>query len=92
MTSNVLTPLALTYADILRHLQAGDVDNTATSIAKATGRDKSNTRRDLGKLEEAGLVIAMSGEPARYIIANPIRAGLVEKARNYSHWDAIWLS
>ena len=28
---------------------------------------------------------------ARYIIANPIRAGLVKAVRDYSHWDAVWV-
>ncbi|WP_223481145.1 MULTISPECIES: REP-associated tyrosine transposase [unclassified Pseudomonas] len=28
---------------------------------------------------------------ARYIVANPLRAGLVEKVGNYPLWDAIWL-
>ncbi|WP_176509641.1 MULTISPECIES: REP-associated tyrosine transposase [Pseudomonas] len=28
---------------------------------------------------------------ARYIIANPIRAGLVERAGGYPHWDCVWL-
>ena len=28
---------------------------------------------------------------ARYIIANPIRAGLVKKVGDYPHWDAIYL-
>ncbi len=28
---------------------------------------------------------------ARYIVANPLRAGLVEKIGDYSHWDAMWL-
>ncbi|MDO9205392.1 transposase [Methylotenera sp.] len=28
---------------------------------------------------------------ARYIVANPIRAGLVTKVGDYPHWDAIWL-
>lgn len=28
---------------------------------------------------------------ARYIVANPLRAGLVEKIGQYSHWDAAWL-
>ncbi len=28
---------------------------------------------------------------ARYIIANPIRAGLVKRVGDYPHWDAIWL-
>ncbi|MHA6197213.1 REP-associated tyrosine transposase [Pseudomonas wadenswilerensis] len=30
-------------------------------------------------------------EVARYIITNPIRAGLVTRARDYPHWDAVWL-
>jgi REP element-mobilizing transposase RayT len=28
---------------------------------------------------------------ARYIIANPIRAGLVASVMDYPHWDAVWL-
>ena len=28
---------------------------------------------------------------ARYVIGNPIRAGLVDTANQYPHWDAMWL-
>jgi len=28
---------------------------------------------------------------ARYIVANPVRAGLAESARAYPFWDAVWL-
>ena len=28
---------------------------------------------------------------ARYIIANPLRAGLVERIGDYPHWDCAWL-
>ncbi|MGE7992307.1 REP-associated tyrosine transposase [Pseudomonas sp. NPDC089554] len=28
---------------------------------------------------------------ARYIVANPLRAGLVSSIREYPHWDAVWL-
>ena len=28
---------------------------------------------------------------ARYIIANPLRAGLTASVRDYPFWDAIWL-
>ena len=28
---------------------------------------------------------------ARYIVANPLRAGLVEDIGQYSHWDTAWL-
>ncbi len=27
----------------------------------------------------------------RYIVANPLRAGLVARVGDYSHWDAMWL-
>ncbi|MEE1887116.1 REP-associated tyrosine transposase [Pseudomonas carassii] len=28
---------------------------------------------------------------ARYIVANPLRAGLARSVREYPHWDAVWL-
>ncbi len=28
---------------------------------------------------------------ARYIVANPLRAGLVESVGQYPHWDSVWL-
>ena len=28
---------------------------------------------------------------ARYVIANPLRSGLVKSVGEYPHWDAIWL-
>ena len=28
---------------------------------------------------------------ARYVVANPLRAGLARRAGDYPHWDAIWL-
>lgn len=30
-------------------------------------------------------------EVARYIVANPLRAGLVKNVSEYPHWDTIWL-
>jgi REP element-mobilizing transposase RayT len=28
---------------------------------------------------------------ARYIVANPVRAGIVASVKAYPHWDAVWL-
>jgi putative transposase len=28
---------------------------------------------------------------ARYIVANPLRAGIVRRLADYPHWDAVWL-
>ena len=30
-------------------------------------------------------------DTARYIVANPLRAGLVDRLGDYPHWDAVWL-
>lgn len=27
---------------------------------------------------------------SRYVIANPVRAGLVQSVRDYPHWDCVW--
>lgn len=29
---------------------------------------------------------------SRYVVANPLRAGLVEHIGDYPHWDAVWLT
>ena len=29
-------------------------------------------------------------ETARYIVANPLRAGLVKRLGDYPHWHAVW--
>jgi hypothetical protein len=52
---SVLTPLAVSHADVLRYLH-GHLNPTPAEIAAATGRVTSNVKRDLGKLAEAGLV------------------------------------
>jgi hypothetical protein len=28
---------------------------------------------------------------ARYVIGNPLRAGLVQRIGNYALWDAVWV-
>ena len=30
-------------------------------------------------------------EAARYVVGNPVRAGLVERVGEYPFWDAVWL-
>ena len=29
---------------------------------------------------------------ARYIVANPLRAGLVRQIGDYAHWDSVWMA
>lgn len=69
------------------------------SLSRVVGSVKSNTARQLGlsKLWQAGFHDhAVRKEEdladlARYIVMNPVRAGIVNKIDQYSHWDAIWL-
>ena len=28
---------------------------------------------------------------ARYIVSNPVRAGLVDRVGDWPHWDVVWL-
>ena len=30
-------------------------------------------------------------EIARYVVTNPLRAGIVERLGDYPHWDSVWL-
>jgi REP element-mobilizing transposase RayT len=53
---------------------------------KRKGRFWQNGFHDHAMRKEEDIRVA-----ARYIIANPIRAGLVTKVGDYSHWDAVWV-
>jgi len=75
----------------LMQLQVGE-------LSIIVGRVKSLMARELGgQIWQAGFHDhAVRAEEdvraiARYIIMNPIRAGLVDKAGLYPHWDALWV-
>ncbi|RJG09218.1 transposase [Pseudomonas cavernicola] len=75
-------------------LQLGGND----SLSVLVGRVKSLSARRIGRsIWQAGFHDrALRQEEhlqavARYVVANPIRAGLVPRAGLYSHWDAVWL-
>ena len=64
------------------------------SLSQTVGMLKSQTARAIGqrgfhdhalRQEEDALQIA------RYIVANPLRAGLVKSVKDYPYWYAIWL-
>ena len=75
-----------------------------TSLSKVVQTTKSATARRLnrhlkrrGKIWQYGFhdhAIRKEEEikdVARYIVANPLRAGLVSNVRDYPFWDAIWI-
>ncbi|MES9963428.1 MAG: transposase [Candidatus Sedimenticola sp. 20ELBAFRAG] len=62
---------------------------SAMAIVKATGRKGSIWQKgfhDHGIRKEEDLKTL-----ARYIIANPLRAGLVNQIGDYPLWDAVWI-
>ena len=68
------------------------------SLSDLVGRVKSISARRIGRpiwqngfhdraLRDEEDLQAM----ARYIVANPLRAGLVQRIGDYAHWDAAWM-
>lgn len=74
-----------TLATLMRRVKS----RSGCAINKASGRQ--------GPLWQAGFhdrAIRTEDDiesVARYIVMNPVRAGLVEKVGDYPHWDAVWL-
>ncbi|MCY1462279.1 hypothetical protein D9M71_800370 [compost metagenome] len=62
---------------------------TTKAVKQSTGRNTSLWQRgfhDRALRREEDLV-----KVARYVVANPLRAGLVERLGDYPLWDAIWV-
>jgi REP element-mobilizing transposase RayT len=75
----------MTLTDVVRRLKG----NSARCLNRRPGRagplwQKSFYDHALRREEDVRGV-------ARYIIANPLRAGLVKRVEDYPHWDAVWL-
>ena len=67
-------------------------------LARLVGRVKSISAKRLGRpIWQKGFHDhALRREEdvrsaARYVVANPLRAGLVERVGDYPHWDAVWI-
>ncbi len=92
--SNSLTLAFVVMPDHFHWLvQIGNDD-----LSRIVGRVKSIVARRVGKrVWQAGYYDhAIRKEEdlrviARYIIANPVRAGLVDNLGQYSHWDTMWM-
>ena len=68
------------------------------ALSHVVGRVKRLTARQLGQnLWQDGFhdrAVRQEDDlkaMARYVIANPLRAGLVESIGDYPHWDAVWV-
>lgn len=67
------------------------------TVRRLKGRSSRRIAHANGALWQAGFHdhALRDGEAfqdvARYIVANPLRAGLVQRLGDYPHWDAVWL-
>ncbi|WP_018994132.1 MULTISPECIES: transposase [unclassified Thioalkalivibrio] len=81
----------------LMQLEAGDLSRVVQKV-------KGSTTRRIGELRGRPCRVWQPGfhdralrreedlqAVARYVVANPLRAGLVSNLRHYPLWDAIWL-
>lgn len=62
------------------------VTGQANQIKGQTGSIWQSGYHDHALRKEEDLVAV-----ARYLVANPLRAGLVKKLADYPRWDAVWL-
>lgn len=65
--------------------------NVVKTIKSKTTVQLGNPIWQAGYFDHAIRSVEDIQDIARYIVANPIRAGLVKKVGDYPHWDAIWL-
>ncbi|NEX22436.1 transposase [Thiorhodococcus mannitoliphagus] len=84
----VVMPDHLHWLFVLRDGALKDVVGAAKSVAahRIGGRIWQPGYHDHALRQEEDLRTI-----ARYIVANPKRAGLVERIGDYPHWDAAWL-
>lgn len=77
---------------------------SSSSVSRWVQRFKGMASRALGRKRERGGSLWQAGfydralrkdddvvTVARYIVANPVKAGLVAWARQYPFWNAVWL-
>ncbi|KPG77192.1 REP-associated tyrosine transposase [Pseudomonas libanensis] len=81
----------------LVELHNGDLSRLMQRTKSRSARAVNKARQSFGVLWQKGYFDrALRREEdlkamARYIVANPLRAGLVEHIGQYPLWDAIWL-
>jgi REP element-mobilizing transposase RayT len=80
--------------------QLGDLVTLSTAMKAFKARSAQRLNEKLGRSgsiwQKAYYDHALRGDEdmqgiARYIVGNPLRAGLVDRIGDYPHWDAVWL-
>jgi REP element-mobilizing transposase RayT len=81
----------------LFQLHSGSLGELMRDFKGYSSKQINRLRNDKGKIWQAAYHDHALREEedvrsvARYIIANPLRAGLVDSVGDYPHWDAVWL-
>lgn len=76
---------------------ANTVANSVSSVKKFSAREINRLRGEHGPIWQDGFhdrAIRRHEslrQAARYVVMNPVRAGLVRSIRDYALWDALWL-
>ena len=72
-------------------LESGEIANAVKRVKSIFSQQTQQTIWNVGFYDHAIRTDEDLACIARYIVANPLRAGLVKKIGDYPHWDAIWL-
>jgi len=100
MTDNVETLAYVIMPDHVHwlvELRNGSLAHLIHSLKSFSAKEINKRRGWSGHIWQKGFHDhAIRGEEdltdiARYIVMNPIRAGLVKNCREYSLWDAVWV-
>ncbi|RJG12585.1 transposase [Pseudomonas cavernicola] len=81
----------------LVELEGASLDGLMQRVKSRSAKAINTVRQTQGKIWQKGYHDhAVRREEslktlARYVVANPLRAGLVERIGDYPLWDAIWL-
>ena len=75
----------------LIQLNKGDLSQAVARVKSGFSRENNQKIWQKGFFDHAIRDEAKLTTVARYIVANPIRAGIVKNVRDYPHWDAVWV-
>jgi REP element-mobilizing transposase RayT len=81
----------------LFELRSGDLSTVVCRLKARSAIMVNQVRRRSGPVWQTGFhdrAIRKEEDikvAARYVVANPVRAGLVARSHDYPFWDAIWL-
>jgi len=72
-------------ASVVRKVKANSARVVRSNSPGTISKVWADAFHDHALREDEGLV-----DMARYVVLNPVRAGLVRRIRDYPYWDAIW--